>query len=340
MCQRFLQWMNTPDDIFQYSYQFIFIIFLGIPCSCLYNFLAGILRSLGDSKTPVYFLLISIIINIILDFVFILGFKMGVRGAAVATICSQGISGICCYQFIKKKYKILRMERDDWKLHTSYIGRLLYMGLPMGLQCSISAIGMIILQTGVNGMGTAVVTAVTIGSKINIFLCCVYDALGSTMATYGGQNVGAGKIRRVDQGIKVSIIIGAIYSAAAFLIIFFFNQQLFQMFISPNELKVLHLARKFIIVCGASYFWVALVNMIRYLIQGMGFSQVAVFAGIFELAARVFAIIVLAPSIGFWAVCLAHPLAWIAADLFLIPAYFICRKKLIERVEADKAEIS
>lgn len=329
LCRKFLIWMNTPKDIFRFSYQFMFIIFLGIPCSCLYNFLAGIIRSLGDSRTPVYFLVFSIIVNILLDFTLILGCKMGVRGAAVATVCSQAIAGICCFLYIKKKFKILRLEKEDWTLHKSYVSRLLYLGLPMGLQCSITALGLIMLQTAVNGMGTVVVTAVTIAGRINIFLCSVFDALGNTMTTYGGQNVGAGKIKRVDEGLRVAVIIGIIYSIFAFFILLMFNRPLFLMFVSPKELKVLQLARQFILVAGAFYIPLALVNIIRFLVQGMGFSQIAIFAGVFELAARMFAVFILVPVLGFWAVCLAHPLAWVGADIFLIPAYLVCKRRLV-----------
>lgn len=186
LCRKILGWMNTPDDIMEGAYSYIFVIFLGIPVTYLYNLLAGIIRSFGDSKTPLIFLIMSSIINIVLDLAFIIIFKMGVAGAAWATVISQAVSGICCLIFMKKRYSILKFEKDELKVNGHCMRRLCYMGIPMGLQYSITAIGSVILQTAVNGLGSLVVATVTAGNKISMFLSCPFDALGSTMATYAG----------------------------------------------------------------------------------------------------------------------------------------------------------
>ena len=223
LCRNILEWMNTPDDIMDGAYSYIFVIFLGIPVTYLYNLLAGIIRSFGDSKTPLIFLIMSSIINIVLDLVFIIIFNMGVAGAAWATVISQAVSGICCLIFMKKRYSILKFENDELRVNGHCIRRLCYMGIPMGLQYSITAIGSVILQTAVNGLGSLVVATVTAGSKISMFLSCPFDALGSTMATYAGQNVGAKKLDRVSEGIKSSLKIGSIYSIIAFTISIFWQ---------------------------------------------------------------------------------------------------------------------
>lgn len=189
LCRQILTLMLTPDDIFSGAYTYIFVIFMGIPATFLYNLLAGIIRSLGDSKTPVYFLAMSSVLNIVLDFLLILGFRGGVAGAAVATVASQGVSGIACLFYMMKKYPILRMTQEERRFDLHSCGVLCAMGLPMGLQYSVTAIGSIILQSSVNALGSLYVAAVAAGGKVYQLLACPFDAMGATMATYCGQNV-------------------------------------------------------------------------------------------------------------------------------------------------------
>ena len=183
LCMNILQWMNTPEDIIQGAYDYIFVIFLGIPVTYLYNMLAGIIRSLGDSKTPVYFLLLSSLMNIGLDFFTILVLGMGVGGPALATVISQGISAVLCLVYMLRHYPILHMKNGEWKPDGRMLGTLCSMGIPMGLQYSITAIGSVVLQTAVNSLGSMAVAAVSTGSKVSMFFCCPFDALGGTMAT-------------------------------------------------------------------------------------------------------------------------------------------------------------
>lgn len=200
LCRDILLWMDTPADIIDGAYRYIFVIFLGIPATYLYNLLSCTIRSLGDSTTPLIFLLFSSVLNVALDFFTILVLDMGVAGAGWATITAQAVSGLLCLLYMRKKFTILKMQGDEWKPRKDYMKILCGMGIPMGLQYSITAIGSVILQTAVNSLGSMAVAAVTAGSKIVIFLCCPFDALGSTIATYGGQNVGAGKLDRIAPG--------------------------------------------------------------------------------------------------------------------------------------------
>lgn len=342
LCSHILRWMDTPDNVFNEAHDYIFVIFLGIPVTFLYNILSGFIRSLGDSKTPVIFLVISSLLNIALDVFMIVVLKMGVAGAGWATVISQLASGIMCLVFIVKKFDILHLKKEDLKLSMYHVGRLCSIGLPMGLQYSITAIGTILIQAAVNGLGSISMASVTAGGKVGQFMCCPFDAMGSTMATYGGQNIGAGEIKRVKRGLFDCSLLGVIYALGAFALLFFFGGDLAMIFIDSsdpeiavNAAQIKELAHTYLIYNSAFYIPLAFVNIVRFLIQGMGSSQVALYAGVFELVARAAAALWLAPIFGFKAICLANPLAWIAADLFLFPAFFACyasvKKKLIRR---------
>ena len=320
-CRQILIAMRTPEDIIQGAYSYIYVIFLGIPATYLYNLLSGIIRSLGDSKTPLFFLIISSIINIILDLFLIIYMHMGVAGAAWATVIAQAVSGILCLIYMRKKYSVLKFESDELKVDGYCIRRLCYMGVPMGLQYSITAIGSVILQTAVNGLGSIIVAAVTAAGKISMFLCCPFDALGSTMATYTGQNIGAGKLERISEGIKKSMIIGSVYSIVALMISVFFGKSLALLFVNENEIEILAKVSENLIIVAAFYIPLCIVNVVRFTIQGMGYSTFAILAGVCEMIARALCGFILVPIFGYVAVCLASPVAWIFADAFLIPAY-------------------
>lgn len=328
LCRYILVAMRTPDNILDAAYSYIWIIFLGIPVTFLYNMTAGVIRALGDSRTPVIFLVMSSFINIGLDLFFIIGLQWGVQGAALATVISQGISGLCCLLFIIKKFEILRIQRDEWTPDRHLIGTLCGMGVPMGLQYSITAIGSVILQSATNTLGSDAVAAVTAAAKINGFLACPFDAMGSTMATYGGQNVGAGKLERIGHGLKSCILLGAGYSVIALEVSTLFGRPLAKLFLDASEAAIIDNVKLFLTLATAFYFPLALVNIIRFMIQGVGFPAFAILAGVFEMAARALTGFFLVPWLGFVGSCLGSPIAWVLADIFLIPAYFHIRKKL------------
>ena len=212
------------------------------------------------------------------------------------------------------------------------------MGIPMGLQYSITAIGSVILQTAVNGLGSLVVATVTAGSKISMFLSCPFDALGSTMATYAGQNVGAKKLERVSEGIKSSLKIGSIYSIIAFIISVFFGKTIALLFVNGSEVELLSMVKKYLIITAAFYIPLCFVNVVRFTIQGMGYSTFAICAGVCEMVARTVCGFVLVPIFGFTAVCLASPIAWICADAFLIPGYISVLKKMKKEFKISSKE--
>lgn len=326
-CRSILQMMRTPDNIIDDAYFYIVIIFAGIPATYLYNLVSGVIRSMGDSKTSVIFLTIASILNIVLDLVFIVTFGMGVAGAALATVISQAVSGIGCLIYSRRKFAILHTNEDERRINTSYMKTLCGMGVPMGLQYSITAIGSVILQSAVNTLGSNAVASMTAGSKISMFFCCPYDALGSTMATYGGQNVGAKKMERIRDGLKSCSILGIGYSVVAFAVLFFTGGNLAAFFVENAKAEIVQNVHLFLIINSAFYIPLAFVNIVRFLIQGMGYSKFAILAGVFEMVARALVGFAFVPVFGYPAACFASPVAWIFADCFLFPAYFHVYKK-------------
>lgn len=324
--------MKTPNAIIDEANIYIFIVFMGIPATFLYNMISGILRSLGDSVTPVMFLVFSSILNIILDLILVK--PMGVAGAAVATISAQAVSGVISLIYMIKKYKFLALTKEDWKFSKRHAFHLCGMGIPMGLQYSITAIGSVILQSAVNAMGETIVAAVAAGTKISMFACCPFDAMGSTMATYGGQNVGANRLDRIDRGLKDCIKLGVCYSLIALAFMLIFGQKLALLFVDANETQLIHYIYMFIIGNTIFYIPLALVNIIRFMIQGLGYSTFAILAGVCEMLARGLVGFFLVPTFGYIFVTIASPIAWIFADAFLIPAYLYVMKRLRKKVNA------
>lgn len=322
LCRPMLEWMNTPSDIIEEAYWYIVVIFAGIPAIFLYNVQAALLRALGDSRTPVVFLVIASFLNIALDLLLIVVIPMGVVGAAVATVLSQLLSGVACFVFIVKKFPALHISRQDLHIDTGYLTRLCSIGIPMGLQFSITAIGSIILQTSVNTLGSGIVAAVTAAGRLYSLFACAFDALGVAMSTYGGQNIGARKVERLSPGLRAAMIIGSIYSIFSLLVIWLLGKPLLTLFVEATEVEIINNAYLFMMINVAFFIPLAGVNIFRLMIQGMGYSKMAVFAGVSEMIARGVVGAWLVPALGYIAACFASPIAWIMADLFLIPAYY------------------
>ena len=336
LCKPILRLMRTPDNIFEHAHGYLWIIFVGIPFMILYNFAAGVLRALGDSRSPLLFLVIAAFLNIGLDLLLIVNGGMGVEGAAIATVLSQGVSGVLCVIYIKKRFKILKMQPGELAPDKDLMKTLLGIGLPMGLQYSITGIGSVILQASVNGLGDSAIAAITAALKVHIFLSCPLDGLGQAMAPFAGQNVGAKKIDRVGQGLKSAIICGFILCAILVVVCALIGRGAVNLFLDKDELtpdkieEILTYGSRYLFITACFDTLLALVNIVRFTIQGMGFSSFAMIAGVLEMVARSLAGIFLIPMIGFTGACLAGPLAWVFADAFLIPAYFHCKKKVAE----------
>ena len=327
LCGNILTLMDTPQDIYHRAWLYIVTIFAGMPGYFLYNMCAGILRSLGDSRTPVIWLVAASLLNVVLDIVCIVTFHMDVFGAAFATIFSQYVAGFGCLVRLCRGFPVLKMEKGDWAWDGKRIRVLCSMGLPMGLQYSITAIGSILIQAAVNHLGTSYITAVTAASKVHLFLACPFDAMGSAMATYGGQNVGAQKWDRLHQGTRACVLLGVIYSILSLGIVWFFGDFLAALFLDAEAMSLMPLVRQYLLIVTAFSVPLALVNILRFMIQGMGFSPIATLAGALEMIGRG-AMAYLTPALGYMAACFASPVAWLLADVFLIAAYFLCCRHL------------
>ena len=328
-----LELMNTPADIIDMSWAYITTIFAGIPGYILYNMCSGILRSLGDSRTAVIWLVVASLTNVALDLFFIINLQWGVFGAAFATTLSQFVAGIGSLWKVCRGFDVLKMQKGDWAWSWPRIRNLLSLGVPMGLQFSITAIGSVMLQSSVNILGTMYVTATTAANKVSMFLSCPLEAMGSTMATYGGQNVGAKKWDRLDKGLLSCSLLGAVYCGLSLALVLAVGDKLVMLFLDQASAHLVPLSLQLLRILVYFYATLAVILIFRNYIQGMGFSPLATVAGIMEMIARI-AVSFLVPLYGFDAACFASPAAWVLADLFLIPAYFYCVKTLRKRYPA------
>ena len=339
LCRPMLRLMNTPEEIIDSSVSYIRIIFAAIPCCVLYNMASGILRSLGDSRTPVLFLVMASLVNIALDLFLILVCHMDVAGAAVATAISQLLSGLGCVWVMVKRFPILHLSREDRQFSPALAWRMLGIGLPMGLQFSITAVGSVVVQWSVNGLGVAAVAGVSAAGKISAFFACVFDALSSTMATFAGQNIGARKPERVSQGLRAASILGTVYCLLAFGAVLLFARPLLGLFVDGTaEPGVMEKAVRFLTINAAFYIPLLFVNIVRLSIQGMGYTRIAMLAGAFEMVARTAVALLLVPALGYTGACFANPAAWIMADVFLIPCYLRIMRAQRQRLFADMPE--
>ena len=339
LCKPLLRLMNTPEEILDSSASYIRIIFAAIPCCVLYNMASGILRSLGDSRTPVVFLVLASLVNIALDLVLIIYCGMDVAGAAVATAISQLVSGLGCLIVIMRKFPILKLTKEDRRFSMKRARSMLGIGLPMGLQFSITAIGSVVVQWSVNGLGVNAVAAVSAAVKLSMFFACVFDALASTMATFAGQNIGARKLDRVRQGLRAASEVGIIYCVLALGVVLLFGDKMLGLFIDSGEnAAVMELAFHYLKINASFYIPLLFVNIVRLCIQGMGYTRIAMFAGWSEMVARVAVALLVVPAAGFTGACFANPAAWVMADLFLFPCYFRLLKSLSGRMATGKEE--
>ena len=229
---------------------------------------------------------------------------------------------------MKKRFAVLRMEPQERRPDGAMMKRLCYMGVPMGLQYSVTAIGSLIIQATMNGFGSTAVAGATAANRINGFLACPIEALGASMAPYTGQNLGAGRLDRITKGVVDASVCGFVCAGVLYGVVLLFGEPLVGIFLDEPDPQVIEYAIRFLNVVCAGYCLLTLVNVVRFSIQGMGFSMLAILSGVMEMLARSAAGLLIAPRIGFTAVALCHPLAWLAADCFLIPAFLLCRRRV------------
>ena len=326
--------MNTPEDIMDSAAIYIIIIFAGILPSMFYNLLAGVLRALGDSKTPLYFLIISSVLNIVLDLFFIVTFHAGVAGAAYATVLSQAVSAVLCLFYIRKRFPILRFRKEELAYNHRSACQLMKVGIPMALQFSITAIGTMILQSAINSFGSTVVGAYTAACKAEQLATQPAVTFGATMASYTGQNLGAGRMDRIRRGVNSCIVISCIFSVLGALLVIFGGGALVSLFITGDQPEVMAYAREYLNTIAVFFIPLGLIFIYRNTLQGMGDGFMPMMAGVAELVMRAFVAFYLAGRLGYLGICLAGPIAWIGADIPLMLTYYIRMHRIKKREQA------
>ncbi len=333
-----LDLMQTPADIYDDAYAYIIVIMWGLAAQMLYNLLSALLRAIGNSKMPLYFLILAAVLNVILDLVFIINFKMGTAGAAYATVISQGISGLLCLLYIVKAVPIFRLSRRDMVMDGRMMAEQLKVGLPMALQFSITAIGSIMVQTSLNMLGSTLVAAYTAAGKIEQILTQAYTALGTAMANYSAQNVGAGDIPRIRQGFRAATIWGGVYSVVAGVLVMTVGKYLTYLFVSEDAAMLLDSVDLYLKCIGFFFIPLNIVNAYRNGLQGLGYGLLPMTAGVAELAGRGVIAVISARYSSYFGICMAGPAAWVLAGGLLVVLYFYIVKKDLPRTLAKRKE--
>lgn len=327
-----LELMQTPSDIIDDAYSYLVVIFAGIGASILFNFLSNVIRALGDSRTPLIFLVIASVLNVVLDFVLIVYGHMGVAGAGVATVIAQVVSGLLCIVYIVKRFPILHIRRSDWRQSKEQIYLHLRLGLPMGFQASIISIGTISVQIALNTLGTTSVAAYTAASKIDNLCTMPSQSFGMAMATYTAQNYGANLMDRIRVGVRRCCVISGVVSALLGVMNILFGKYLVELFVGADgTAEIVSLAQIMLTMNGICYVFLALLFIYRSTLQGIGKSFIPTVSGVIELVIRIFAAFVLVAVMGFTGACLANCMAWVGACIFLCITYYITMHKLFRR---------
>ncbi|MGO5159189.1 MULTISPECIES: MATE family efflux transporter [unclassified Bilifractor] len=320
LCPQIIQVLHTPEGIRRDADQYLLIIFLGLPFTFFYNMQASLLRAVGNSREPFLFLAIAASLNIFLDLFCVAVLKWGVSGAAVATITSQALSGLMCLLYIARSMKLLHPQKEDRVWSGRYARNLLVMGLPMGLQFSITAIGSMVMQACNNSLGSLYVAGYTAGDRIEQFVMCPYVALSSSIATYVGQNFGAGKYDRIRKGVREGFLMGLLYGVIFGSLMALTGREIAMLFLnkSPDSARILDITAQFLKTVGFTFWLVTSVNVFRPAIQGMGQPGKAIFSGVIEMIARTAFALGTLPVLGFTTICWTHQAAWITAGLYVL----------------------
>ena len=335
LCPQILHILSVPEDIYDNAYSYLLIIFLGIPFTILYNYLSSILRSVGDSRTPFIFLALSAVLNIFLDLFCIIVLRLGCAGAAIATISAQAISGILCLVFIIRKMKLLWLKKENRTIKGDAVKELLAMGMPTGLQFSITAIGSMVMQSANNSLGSIYVSGFTAAVKIKQFALCPFDAMATAVSVFCSQNLGAGQAKRIRQGLFQGMVVAVGYGIFAGLVLIVFGRSLSMMFLSRDNVEVLDASAKYLRCMGFFYWSLGILNVSRMVTQGLGFSGRAFFSGVTEMIARIIVSVGFVGTFGYTAICFADQTAWVSACCYIFPTCLYCMKKVTKLIQSE-----
>ncbi len=326
-----LRLINTPENIIGMANDYISIIYLFLITAVFYNLFSSVLRAVGDSKSPVLFLLLSSALNIVLDLFFVIVIPLAVKGVAIATVISQGISAVVSWFYIYKKFPMFKCNRYDWVFDKVICKNLLRIGLPGAIQFSITAVGVIIVQAVLNGFGSDTIAAYSVGVKIENILTQFYVALGMAISTFAGQNLGAGKLKRIKDGFVTATWVSILYSLLAMIIAYLFTRPISYLFVDKNSVNptVLDEVVKYTTTVCNFFIPLGFIFVFRTGSQGLGSGKIPMINSIIELSLRIIACLTLPKFLGYMGICLTSPMAWTFAG-FTLPFLTI---KLYRKIE-------
>lgn len=313
-----LKFLNISEEIMPQAKAYIGIILAGLLASTLYNICAAILRAVGDSFTPLIFLIVASFLNIGLDYVFILGFHMGVEGAALATVLSQAVSAFLCFLYMKKKYPQLMLTKEDRKAEKEIYKKLLSSGLAMSFMISFVTLGTLALQTSINTFGTNIIVAHTAARKATSVFMLPFSVLGQTLATYCGQNLGAGKYDRIKKGIRDTVLVTFVWCIGVMIAAYTISPVLIRLITATRQKEVIDTATLYLKVNTVFYFVPAVISLFRNSMQGFGDSKTPVFSSSLELIGKILIAFFLTPVLGYMGIIVAEPIVWIIMVIPLI----------------------
>lgn len=332
-CRELLLWLNTPADIIDMGEEYLTVIFAGIIFTMAYNVAAGILRGIGDSKTPLYFLIFSSVLNVFLDLFMIVVLKMGTAGAAYATVISQGVSAFLCFVYMFWKFEILRTTRQDYYFDFASMKKMLSIGIPMALNYSITALGLTVMQAAVNVFGSGVVAAYTAASKVFNLVMQIPSSLGVTMSTYCGQNLGAQKYDRIYQGLRYGFFLSFAIAIVSFVCCVQGGNIFIRLFLTDPSEEILYYGMHYLKIVSVFFTFLSWIFVYRCSLQGLDQGFIPMVSGLLEFAVRYVVIRSFSEKYGYTAVCLADPVTWIATAALLMAAYYHWKYKQKKRTK-------
>lgn len=322
-CEKLLLWLNTPDNIMQMAYDYLVIILAGIICNMAYNASAGILRGVGDSKTPLFFLVFSSALNIVLDIYMIVVLKLGTAGAAYATVIAQGVSALLCFIYMFGRFEILRIGREDCYLDFKTVKKMMSIGVPMAVNYSVTALGLTVMQSAVNMFGSAVVAAYTAASKVYVLAMQIPLSFGMTMSTYCGQNLGAKAYQRIFKGIRYAFLLSFVIAAVQAAACVFGGPFAVRLFIDHPSAEIISYAMEYLKIASCFYVPLTWIFIYRNSLQGLDQGFIPMVSGLLEFFARYFTVKLFAGQFGYTAVCFADPATWVSTSLLLMATYYL-----------------
>ena len=334
--KQLLMWLRTPDDILPDATQFLFIMLIGIFATVYYNLSSNIIRALGNSKIPLYFLIFSVILNIFFDILFVVTFNWGIRGAGWATVLAQAVSTVCCVTYMFIKFPILHLKKSDWNVSWTFMYEHLRIGIPMGFQMSVLSLGMIAVQYVLNDFGSIAVAAYTTASRVDQMFSQSFLALAATMSVYTAQNFGANKMSRIREGVKASMVIAIIMCIIAYISIKLLGTSIVALFMTEPDTEVLRLASIYLNIVVVFFIFLGTLMVFKNILQGMGSVIAPLLAGFAELIARTTFAFIFGYYFGFVGICTAGPAAWISGALVLLISYKISLIKFSKKEVISK----